>query len=100
MKIYSELTKKEYQTVGDCLRAEKEFSEQVELEKKNKEVLAQQRKEDAKQIEDAYRAIIEANKHYIELRDKFIDKYGSFHMTVTNRGSEIPFDFFTSIFNW
>lgn len=100
MKIYSELTNKEYKTVDECLEAEKQFSEEKEKTAREKELLTQQRKEDAKQIEDAYKAIIEANKHYIELRDKFIEKYGSFHMTVRNRGGEIPFDFFGSIFNW
>lgn len=94
MRIYSEITKKEYKTVEECLADEKQFSEAKVKAEKEKELLAQQRKEDAKKIEDAYKAILDANKHYTELRDKFIEKYGSFHMTVRNRGSEIPFDFF------
>ena len=100
MKIYSELTKKEYRTVEECLAAEKQFLEIKAKEEKEKEFLAQQRKEDAKQIEEAYKVIINANKHYSELRDNFIKKYGSFHMTINSPGSEIPFDFFNSIFNW
>ena len=99
MKIYSEITKKEYKTVEDCLEAERQFSEKKAKEDKEKELLAQQRKDDAKEIENAYKAIVNANKRYAELRDKFVEKYGSFHMTVRNRGPEIPFDFF-NIFNW
>lgn len=100
MKIYSEITKKEYQTVDECLKDEAVFMEEKAKKDEEKNQLAKQRKEDAKKVEDAYKAIIEANKNYNKLRDEFIKKYGSFHMTVTNRGSEIPFDFFDMFFNW
>lgn len=100
MKIYSELTKKEYATVAECLSAEEEYKAKKAKEEKEKTALMEQRKLEAKEIEEAYKEILEANKKYHKLRDEFVKKYGSFHMTVKDLGSEIPFEMFNWIFNW
>ena len=100
MKILSEKTNKEYASVEECLAAEKEFDKQVALEKAKKEELANIRKDRAKEVEDAYKAILEAKKHYNELLNNFVKDYGSFHMTL-HTGDGNPFDLFNRFFdNW
>ena len=49
-------------------------------EAKKKE-LSDARKNRAKEVEDAYKARLEADKVYREKLNKFINDYGSFHMT-------------------
>ena len=100
MKILSEKTNKEYASVEECLAAEKEFDKQVALEKAKKEELANVRKERAKEVEDAYKAILDAQKHYREVLNAFVKDYGSFHMTLRT-GDGNPFDLFNRFFdNW
>ena len=100
MKILSEKTNKEYASVEECLAAEKEFDKQVALEKAKKDELANIRKDRAKEVEDAYKAILEAKKHYNELLNNFVKDYGSFHMTL-HTGDGNPFDLFNRFFdNW
>ena len=100
MKILSEKTNKEYASVEECLAAEKEFDKQVALEKAKKDELANVRKDRAKEVEDAYKAILEAKKHYNELLNNFVKDYGSFHMTL-HTGDGNPFDLFNRFFdNW
>ena len=77
MKIFSEKTNKEYKTVEDCLKAEKEFDEALALEKAKKQKLAEDKK--------AWKAVREANKKYVELKNKFINDYGAFHMTFKDK---------------
>lgn len=100
MKILSEKTNKEYASVEECLAAEEEFDKQVALEKAKKEELTNARKERAKEVEDAYKTILEAQKHYRELLNAFVKDYGSFHMTLRT-GDGNPFDLFNRFFdNW
>lgn len=109
MKIISEKTGLEYATVDECVAAEeayeKELAEKKAAEEKalaeakaKEEALAATRKERAKEVEDAFKAILEAQKHYNEVKDNFLKDYGSFHMTVKT-GDGNPFDFFNSFFD-
>jgi hypothetical protein len=86
MKIYSEKTNQEYQTVDECLAAEKEFDEAVAAEEAKKKELAETRKSRAAEVEDAYKAVLEANKVYREKLNAFIKDYGSFHTTIKDSG--------------
>ena len=109
MKIYSEKTNKEYATVEDCLVAEKEYDDAI-AEKKAKEEkalaeakakreeLVAARKERATEVEDAYKAVLEAQKVYRQKLDAFVKDYGSFHMTVKT-GDGNPFDLFNGFFD-
>ncbi len=85
MYIYSEKTKKRYDTVEECVKAEEEFDKAVAEEKEKKERLANERKERAKEVEDAF-------KNANDLLNKFIKDYGSFHATYTSDNS--PFSWF------
>lgn len=73
-KYYSDLTKKFYDVSEDAEKEEKALEEKnaIELKKKEERVAA------AKEIENAY-------KHYLELRADFIKKYGSYHLTLTEK---------------
>jgi len=109
MKILSEKTNKYYATVDECLAAEKAFDEAVAKEKAAKEKalveqkakeekLATERKARATEVEDAYKAVIDADKHYQELLSAFVKDYGSFHMTF-HTGNLNPFNSFTHFFD-
>ena len=84
MKIISEKTGKTYKTVEECLSEEKKFDEAIQAEKAKKEKLAENRKSRAKEVEDAYKARLEADKLYREKLNDFVNDYGSFHMTIDN----------------
>ena len=55
MYIYSEKTKKRYDTVEECVNAEAEFDKAVAEEKERKEKLSNECKERAKEVEDAFK---------------------------------------------
>jgi len=98
MKIFSEKTKKFYEAVDACVEAEAAYdAEQAQL-KAEREERAKERKERAKEVEDAYVAAQEAEKHYLALRNKFIEDYGAYHMTVTNRKSASVDELFEDLF--
>ena len=83
MKYYSETLNKVFENEKDCLNAEKEYEAKVEEDEKRKKELADSRKIRAKEVEDAYKAIIDAQKHYNNLKNKFVEDFGSFHMTFS-----------------
>ena len=105
MKIFSEKTNKEYKTVEECIKAEKEFDEKVAAEKAAKEkALAEKkakeekalatRKTDAEKVDAAYKVALEANKAAAEANRayhnelaKFCDKWGAYHRTYKVDGN-------------
>lgn len=81
MKYYSDVTKKLYDEQAALVEDEaKELKKQSEAEE-----LAKQRKARAKEIEDAFKAVVDAQAHYTELKNKFIEDYGSYHMSLSNK---------------
>lgn len=94
MKYYSEKTKKTYDTEEECLAAEKELDKVLA----KKEELLAVRKERATEVEDAYKAVLEASKIYREKLNAFVKDYGSFHMTLRT-GEGNPFDLFDRFFD-
>ena len=98
MKILSQKTNKYYATVEQCLAAEKEYDEAEAKKKAEADKLKAARKERANEVEAAYKASLEASKHYHDLLDAFVKDYGSFHMTV-HIGNLNPFDLFSHFFD-
>lgn len=99
MKYVSEITKKAYDTEKECLEAEKIFQEKQEkalVEKKKKDA---ERTSRAKEVEDAYKTAVEANKAYREKLNAFVKDYGSFHMTYSGTSNLID-DVFNSVFKF
>ena len=93
----SEITGKVYESEQECLDAEKEHNELVLKQNKEKE----ERKASADEIKKAYEDYLalrkknkeserEAYSKYIDLRNKFVDKYGSYHVTVTQKSNLKP----------
>lgn len=101
MKFYSEVTKGFYDSAKSCEEAEKEYNKALDEKKEKEKALKAKRKVRAKELEDAYKAIKEAEKKYSKLRNQFIKDYGSYHMTFTDSDSDMdaflfdPFQFFT-----
>lgn len=93
----SEITGKVYESEQECLEAEKEHNELVLKQNKEKE----ERKTSANEIKKVYEDYLDLCKKnakserelynkYIDLRNKFIDKYGSYHLTVTQKNDLKP----------
>ena len=95
MLYTSEITKQNYKTADECIKAEKEY---LAAQAKKKEVEAQkanERKIAADRVEAARKAYVEAQHKYRKELEDFCGKYRSYHTTLT--GDEIPtlFDLFT-----
>ena len=54
MYIYSEKTKKKYDTVEECIKAEEEFDKAVKAEEERKEKLNTERKARAEEVKTAF----------------------------------------------
>ena len=97
MTIFSEKTGKCYNTPEECLADEKKFDEELAAKEAKKKELSDCRKVRAKEVEDAYKNCLNANKYYRDKLNKFIDDYGSFHMTFDTE-IDSPFSFFDFLF--
>ena len=92
MKFYSEKTERLYDSAEELQEAEVEFEEAQRLEEEKKNARAAR----AKEVEDAFKVVAEAQKKANDLLVAFTKDYGSFHMTYKD---EIPFGFH-SFFNF
>ena len=94
MKFYSEKLDKLFDTQELCAEAE-EAHEKALAEAENKKLkLAEERANRAKEVEELYKAAVEAKKAYDEKLREFLKDYGSFHATFKN------VDPFFSLFDW
>lgn len=106
VKYYSERTKKFFDTVEACEKAEFEAKEAENREKilrerkeaeekERKERLANERKVRAAEVEEARKAMVTAQNKYREVLQKFIQDYHTYHYSTSNF-DDIPtlFDFF------
>lgn len=103
MKFYSDITKKLYDT-SEALKKDEKAVTNSEAEKKAAEAKkSAERAARAKEVEDAYKAEVEAHAKYIKLRNQFVDDYGSFHMSYTTSTPEVevysPYTLFDTLFN-
>lgn len=95
MKIISEKTGKTYQTVDECVAAEKAYDEEVQKKVAAEKEKAETRAARAKEVTDALKTLNEARKTYQEKVKAFCKDFGSFHCTLTSK--DIP-DTFSEIF--
>lgn len=93
----SDLTGKVYDSEKECLEAEKAHNELLVKEREEKE----ERKSAADAIKSAYEDYLslctedrkkekEAYNKYLKLRNGFVDRYGSYHLTVTKKNDLEP----------
>lgn len=98
MKYYSEELKKLFDNEDELTKAENKAKE-VALAKEEKEkALREERAARAKEVEDAFKAVRDAEKKANELLNKFVKDYGSFHTTIKDVLD--PFNWFWNVFNW
>ncbi len=90
MKYYSDETKKLYETEEALKAAEKAVFDA----KQEKEKLKQQRSARAKEVEDAFKAVEEAQTHAYKLLNDFTKDYGSFHMSWSSNVKKPYFPLF------
>lgn len=100
MKYYSEVLRKAFDSEKDCLEAERKHEEELQEAKRKNEELTAQRKARAKEVEDAYAAMVAAQTKFANLRRKFAEDFGAFHMTFSSSEGDLSdiFDEFFRIF--
>lgn len=82
MIITSEKTHKTYETVEECIAAEKAFDEEQARKEKAQKQLQSERKARAEEIEVARKAMNEAQNNYRKLVEAFVRDYKSYHTTI------------------
>ena len=108
MKYYGERTGKLYDTEKECQEAEFKAKEEenkakILAEKKaaeakaKKEQEASERKAMAAEVETARKNMVNAQKAYRDILDKFIKTYGTYHFSSTSL-EDFPTLF--NFFNW
>ncbi len=97
VRYYSEVLHKNFDSEDECSKAEAEYQAKLDAEEARRQKLADERKSRAKEVEDAYAAIVAAQKHYHELRNSFVKDYGSFHMTFST--TDDVFDILDNFFH-
>lgn len=82
MRYYSDLTKKFYDEVEECAKAEELF--RAEQAKKEAEALEKSnaRKEAAKKVEEAYNKLTLARKEYQKILSDFCKDYDYYHVSL------------------
>ena len=94
MKFYSEKLNKVYDTEQACVEAESAHDKAIAEAEAKKKVLVEERATRAKEVEDLYKAAVEAKKAYDDKLREFLKDYGSFHATFRN------VDPFFSLLDW
>ena len=89
MKIYSEVLNKFYESVDECEEAEKKFEEEQEAKKAEKKKKDEERAARAKEVEDAFKALKAAQKHYDDVLTQFLKDYKVYHYSG-NSLSDFP----------
>lgn len=94
MKFYSEKLNKVFDTEQACVEAESAHDKAIAEAEAKKKALVEERATRAKEVEDLYKAAVEAKKAYDEKLRAFLKDYGSFHATFKN------VDPFFTLFDW
>jgi len=92
MRIYSEITGKEYKTVEECQKAEEEVAVQKAAEAAKADKLKKERKARAEEVDAAY-------KNYMQLLNAFVKDYGSYHLSFRSDDGSFT-DLFKYAFTW
>ena len=97
MKFYSETLKKFYDSQEECELAEKEALEEREQAEKKLKALTEKRAERAKEVEYAYKNLLDARNTYNKILNDFCKDYGSYHFSITGKETD-PFNLFARFF--
>lgn len=94
VKFYSDVTRKFYENVEECEKAELELKKKDEEARVKKEAEAAERKKDAHEVEVLLEAASKANKEYKEALTNFCKKYNTYHFSVSEKNIPSLFDWF------
>ena len=83
MKYYSDILNRLFDSQEDCAKAEEAHKAQVAKAEAEKKAKTEKRAARAKEVEEFYKAAVEAKKAYTEKLNAFIKDYGSFHLTTS-----------------
>ena len=95
MIIYSDKTKQKYSTVEECEKAEQEYDAALALKEQKKKELVEAKKARANEVVEAYKAVKDAERAYIEKRNAFVKDYGYFHMSFRDENDASFSDLFS-----
>ena len=87
MRIISELTNQEYDSVDACLEAEALFKAEKEAQEALAAMEAQQQAEFKATVDEAYNTAVKAKEVFEELRRDFIKEYGCYTTPTSNANS-------------
>ena len=91
MKYYGELTGQLYDSVEACEKAESERKQKLDEAEAKKKALNETRASRAKEIEELYKNLTNAQEAYTKALAAFVKDYGSFHMTIRNSIPRLKF---------
>lgn len=94
MKYFSEKLNKVFDTEEACVKAERAHETAIAEAEAKKKALAEERATRAKEVEELYKAAVEAKKAYDEKLKEFLRDYKTFHATFKTT------DPFFSFFDW
>ena len=87
MRIISELTNQEYDSVDACLEAEALFKAEKEAQEALAAMEAQQHAEFKTTVDEAYNTALKAKEVFEELRRDFIKEYGYYTAPTSDANS-------------
>jgi Mg2+ and Co2+ transporter CorA len=82
VQYVSEKTHKTYASKEECEADEAKYDVAIKEQQEKVQKLKDERTSRAKEVEDAYKAMVDAQHHYEDLLNKFLHDYQSYHMTI------------------
>lgn len=92
MKIMSEKTGKYYNSVEECLEAEKEFEKEQRAKVERENQMKAERNARANQVRIAYDKYMECYKRYVKLLAEYAEDYHSYNIDYPNKKSYKSFN--------
>lgn len=91
MKIMSEKTGKYYDSVEECLEAEKEFEKEQRAKVERENQMKAERNARAAEVRAAYDECMECYKRYVSLLSEYAKDYNSYNINYPNKKSYTSF---------
>ena len=85
MKIMSEKTGKYYDSVEECLEAEKEFEKEQRAKEERENRMKAERSTRAAEVRAAYNDYMECYERYVSLLSKYAKDYHSYNIDYPNK---------------